>query len=359
MLLACGSCMRLARVSTFKIVQFKIQNSHLMKAIIPVAGAGKRLRPFTYTQPKPLIPVAGKPILSYIVDQLVDLGVTEFVFVIGYLGEKIRDYIDWTYPQLQTTFVVQEERRGSGHAVWLSKQAIGNAKEVIVVFGDTLIEGGVAEIVNCPHTCMAIKPVEDPRRFGVVELKDDGTIKSMVEKPRMPRSNQALVGFYKIGDFPLLYSTLGGMLEDHDNDESITLTDALMNMLDGGHAMHAEQVHRWYDCGDPTVLLATNRTLLGKRKYGQSQAPAFDGTIIIHPVAIGKNCQISHSIIGPNVSVGDNAIIEHSMVRESIVGRFANINQVNLTDSVIGNDTALSGRPQSLNIGDNTELELG
>ncbi|MFK8055371.1 MAG: sugar nucleotidyltransferase [Saprospiraceae bacterium] len=330
-----------------------------MKAIIPVAGAGKRLRPFTYTQPKPLIPVAGKPILSYIVDQLADLGVDEFVFVIGYLGEKIREYVEETYPTLKTTFVVQEERRGSGHAIWLCNQAMGNAEEVVVVFGDTMIEGGVEKIVNCSHTCMAIKPVEDPRRFGVVELNKEGTIKSMVEKPRMPRSNQALVGFYKISDWSLLHSTLGNLLNDPNQEESITLTDGLMHMLDGGHVMHAEQVHRWYDCGDPTVLLETNRILLSKRKYGESQAPAFDGTIIIHPVAIGKNCQISDAIIGPNVSIGDNTVIERSMISDSIVGRYTNLSKVNLKDSVIGNDTALTGRPQSLNIGDNTELELG
>jgi len=206
---------------------------------------------------------------------------------------------------------------------------------------------------------MAIKPVEDPRRFGVVELNQDGTIKAMVEKPRMPRRNQALVGFYKINDLPALYATLGNLLQQEEGNESITLTDGLMHMLDAGHEMHAEQVHRWYDCGNPTVLLSTNRTLLAKRKYGESQAPAFDGTIIIHPVAIGKNCQISQSIIGPNVSIGDNAVIEHSMVSESIIGRFATLNQVNLTESVVGNDTALTGRPQSLNIGDNTEFELG
>ncbi len=330
-----------------------------MKAIIPVAGAGTRLRPFTYTQPKPLIPVAGKPILSYIVDQLKELGVSEFIFVIGYLGEKIRTYVEETYPNLETKFVVQDERRGSGHAVWLTKQAMGRTKNVIIVFGDTIIEGGIEEIVNCSHTCMAIKPVEDPRRFGVVELKKDGTIKAMVEKPRMPRSNQALVGFYKISDFKLLCNTLGTLLDDPKQEESITLTDGLMMMLDGGHPMHAEQVHRWYDCGDPKVLLNTNRTLLAKRKYGESQEPAFDRTIIIHPVAIGKNCKIHDAVIGPNVSIGDHAVIEHSMVSESIVGRFATLNKVNLTESVIGNDTALHGRPKSLNIGDNTELELG
>jgi glucose-1-phosphate thymidylyltransferase len=329
-----------------------------LKAIIPVAGAGKRLRPFAYTQPKPLIPVAGKPILSYIVEQLQELGVTEFIFVIGYLGEKIRDFVEETYPELKTKFVVQDVRRGSGHAVWLTKQAVGRTKKIVIVFGDTVVDGGVEDIFNCSHTCMAIKPVDDPRRFGVVELKKDGTIKAMVEKPRMPRSNQALVGFYKIADFPLLCETLGRLLEQ-DHKESVTLTDGLMTMLDGGHTMHAEQVLRWYDCGDPMVLLNTNRTFLAKRKYGESQVPAFDRTVIIHPVAIGKNCTISDAVIGPNVSIGDNAVIEKSMVSESIVGNNTMLIQVNLSESVIGNDTALHGRPQSLNIGDNTELELG
>lgn len=331
-----------------------------MKAIIPVAGAGRRLRPFTYTQPKPLIPVAGKPILSYIIDQLKGLGVDEFVFVIGYLGEKVRSYVDESYPNLKKTYILQEERKGSGHAIWLAKKAIGRTKEVVIVFGDTMLEGKLDHIVNCKQTCVAFKPVDDPRRFGVIETDVDGAILRMVEKPRMPKSNKALVGFYKISDYALLHESLEQVLAEAEKEGggAVTITDGLMAMLDAGHPMHAEHVDRWYDCGDAEVLLETNRILLNKRGYAESANPAFDGTILIHPVSIGKGCSISNAIIGPHVSIGDYAVIDRSIVSDCIIGRHAKISEVTIKHSVIGNDTALHGQAQSINIGDNTELSL-
>ena len=329
-----------------------------MRAIIPVAGAGKRLRPFTYTQPKPLIPVAGKPILSYIVDELVGLGIEEFVFVIGYLGEKIRSYVNETYPALRAAFVEQTERRGSGHAIWLARDAMDGDDEAVVVFGDTIIEGRLADIVHCDRTCMAIKPVDDPRRFGVVETRPDGTIRLMVEKPRMPKSNLALVGFYKIADYPALHAILERLLGEATPRQETTLTDGLMAMLDEGAVMHAEQIDRWYDCGDAEVLLETNRVMLAKLSYADSMLPAYDRTIIVHPVTIGPGCIIQDAIIGPNVSIGAHTTVTGSIVRESIIGRYAQIRDLSLSHSIVGNDTALGGQPQSINIGDNTELSL-
>ncbi len=331
-----------------------------MKAIIPVAGAGKRLRPFTYTQPKPLIPVAGKPILSYIVDELHGLGIDEYIFVVGYLGEKIQQYLEEAYPHLEKRFVQQTERRGSGHAVWLAKQAVGRAKELVIVFGDTILEGRLQQIIDCRTTCLAIKPVDDPRRFGVVEIRADGSVSRMVEKPRMPRSNWAMVGFYKIDDYKALHAQLDKLVGPNAVEQrEVTLTDGLMALLDAGHPMHTEHVDRWFDCGNTEVLLKTNQTLLESHGYADSQLPAFDGTIVIHPVAIGKGCSIQNAIIGPYVSIGDHAVIDRAMVRDSIVGRYAQLHDVSLQQSVVGNDTSVSGTPQSLNIGDNTELSLG
>ena len=331
-----------------------------MKAIIPIAGAGKRLRPFTYTQPKPLIPVAGKPILSYIIEQLVDLGITEYVFVLGYLGNRVREFVTEQYPRLDCRFVTQEERRGSGHAVYLAKAAIGDANEVVVAFGDTLLEGPIDRIVHCGHTCLAIKPVEDPRAFGIVELKDDGTVFRMTEKPRMPRGNNAMVGFYKIADYAALYESLEQVLaEAVDASAEVTLADGLINLLDRGHVMHTEHVDRWYDCGNAEVLLATNQQLLEKRGYADTALPAFDRTIIIHPVTIGRGCRITDAIIGPYASIGDFATVEKTIVRDSIVGRYAQLHEVNLEHSIVGNDTILRGEAKRINIGDHTELDMG
>lgn len=330
-----------------------------MKAIIPIAGAGKRLRPFTYTQPKPLIPVAGKPILSYIVEQLVGLGIDEYVFVLGYLGSKVREFVEEQFPEIEARFVIQADRRGSGHAIWLAEEAVGDEREVVIVFGDTLLEGPLERIVHCAHTCLAIKPVEDPRAFGIVELGEGSTVRGMAEKPRLPRGNNAMVGFYKISDYRALHASLGQVLAEAPTDnEEITLTDGLINLLDRGHVMHAEQVDRWYDCGNAEVLLATNRALLEQRGYAETQLPAFDRTILVHPVTIGKGCRISDAIIGPHASIGDYATIDRTIVSDAIVGRYAQLHEVNLEHSVVGNDTILTGQARRINIGDHTELSL-
>jgi glucose-1-phosphate thymidylyltransferase len=168
-----------------------------MKAIIPVAGAGAKLRPHTYTQPKALIPIAGKTILSFIVDQLHEAGINEFVFIVGYLGEKIQEYVKQMYPDLTTHFVYQNERQGTGHAIELTKNIVGN-DEVFVTLGDTICEFDIKDVMNSPYNMLGVKKVDDPRDFGVAEINEEGFIEHLVEKPSIPKSNMALVGLYKI-----------------------------------------------------------------------------------------------------------------------------------------------------------------
>ncbi|MDD2793433.1 MAG: nucleotidyltransferase family protein, partial [Sediminibacterium sp.] len=153
-----------------------------MKAIIPVAGAGTKLRPHTYTQPKALIPIAGKTILSFIVDQLRDAGINEFVFIVGYLGEKIQDYVKQKYPDLITHFVYQNERHGTGHAIELTRTIV-DGDEVFVVLGDTICEYDIKEVMECPHSMLGVKKVDDPRNFGVASINEEGFIDQVVEKP--------------------------------------------------------------------------------------------------------------------------------------------------------------------------------
>ncbi len=144
-----------------------------MKAIIPVAGAGTKLRPHTYTQPKALIPLAGKTILRIIVDQLLEAGINEFVFIIGYLGDKIQDYVREKYPNLNATFVHQSERHGIGHAILLTRDVVGN-DEIFIVLGDTICEYDIKDLLNTPDSALCVKRVDDPRDFGVVELNEEG-----------------------------------------------------------------------------------------------------------------------------------------------------------------------------------------
>lgn len=329
-----------------------------MKAIIPVAGTGARLRPLTYTQPKPLIPVAGKPILSYMIEKLLDIGVQEFVFVIGYLGEKIKDFVEQTYPGIDKQFVVQQERLGSGHAVWTAKDKFRDADEVVIFFGDVIIETDFRMVMETPGSVIGVKKVQDPREFGIVELNDNGAVVRVTEKPRIPKSDLAMVGFYKITEVQVLIDALDYYVFNMETDDELPLTDALMRMMQQGVPFTPVTVDRWFDCGKKEVLLETNALLLRRDDYDPESVPTFDNSIIIHPVSIGIGCQIANSIIGPHVTIGHNARISDAIVKDSIIGNFAALNEVILRHSVIGNDTSIIGMKHSLNIGDNTEIDF-
>lgn len=331
-----------------------------MKAIIPVAGTGVRLRPLTYTQPKPLIPVAGKPIISFIVDQLIELGVDDFVFIIGYLGEKIREYIERTYPQLNTAFVTQEERLGSAHAIWLARDFYADADQIIIFFGDAIIDADLGAFRNSPTTCLGVKTVDDPRNFGVVERDIDGNIRSLIEKPRIPKSNLAMVGCYMIREVEQFIEACAYNLEHKVKSiGEFPLTDALNRMLEWGTELTTIPVDNWFDCGRREVLLETNAIFLDRDGFATDDPPPYDNSIIIHPVHIGPDCDISNSIVGPYVTLGANTKLEHAIVADSIIGEFATIHDIVLRDSVVGNDASIGGLRQSLNIGDNTEIDFG
>lgn len=332
-----------------------------MKVIIPVAGAGTRLRPHTYTQPKPLMPVAGKPIICFIIDKLREVGMTDFVFVIGYLGDKIRDYIEEKYPDLTTEFVYQEHRMGSGHAIWSAREALEDEDEVFIAFGDTIFEADMIEIINCPTSCVGLKRVNDPREFGVAECDENGRIIRMVEKPRIPKTNQALVGLYKIKEVDMLIRAVEYLV---DNDirtmGEIQLTDALQYLIEQGVEIRGFSVSNWYDCGRKEVLLETNAMLLNQPEFASevSSLPEFENTIFIHPVNISKTCQLANSIIGPHVTIGENVTLNNAIVKDSIIGNFASLQDVVLRHSVIGSDASIRGMNLSLNIGDNTEIDF-
>lgn len=330
-----------------------------MKAIIPVAGAGTKLRPHSYTQPKALIPLAGKTVLSIIIDQMREAGIHEFVFIVGYLGDKIRDYVQAKYPDIQAHYVQQIDRQGIGHAIQITKEVVNN-DEVIVVLGDTICEYNIQDVVNSPYSTLGVRKVDDPRDFGVAEIGEDGFIDHVVEKPQIPKSNMALVGIYKIKESNQLFQCLeSNYLQGLRSHGEYSLTDALDCMLKMGVKFKAFKVDSWFDCGRKETLLESNATLL--KKFG---APAagnyhFENTVIIPPVSIGEGCDIKNSIIGPNVSIGENSNMNYSIVRNSIIGSFSNLFDIVLEASIIGSDTGLKGETRRLSIGDNTNIDLG
>ncbi|MES2780524.1 MAG: sugar phosphate nucleotidyltransferase [Bacteroidota bacterium] len=329
-----------------------------MKAIIPVAGIGTRLRPHTHTQPKALIPIAGKPILAHIIDALIEAGIREFVFVIGYMGDKIENYITSTYPNVKTSFVIQTTGKGTGHAIWLGRELI-NDDELLIVLGDTIADVNLKQLLESETTTLCVKKVDDPRLFGVAELNTDGSIKRLVEKPSIPKSNLALVGIYRIKETAKLFDAIEFNINNKiTNQNEYHLTDALQRMIDEGVVMKTVDVDNWFDCGKKEILLDTNATLLKRLNYDTTQYH-FENTIIIPPVFIGQNCVITNSIIGPNVSIGDNAILNYAVTKDSIIGPYAQIEYAILERSLIGNDAVFIGMKQSLNIGDSTEINFG
>jgi glucose-1-phosphate thymidylyltransferase len=328
-----------------------------VKAIIPVAGAGTKLRPLTYTQPKALIPIAGKTILSVIVDQLIEAGVVEFVFVIGYLGEKIQDYIAHQYPSLQCSFVTQNDRKGTGHAIWLTKDEINN-EEIIIVLGDTICDYNLNNLIQSPISLIGVQKVDDPRNFGVAELGEEDRVLHVFEKPMIPKSNMAMVGIYFIKETQQLFNALDIVLQQEPTASGeYPLTNAIEQMISVDHIrFDAFRVNTWFDCGKKETLLTTNATLL--KKTDNQSAEDQESTVIIHPVSIAKGCVIKNSIIGPNVTIGEATKIEFSIIKNSIIGSYAELEDVLLHGSIIGNDAFVRGSSQSLNIGDNTEIDL-
>ena len=320
-------------------------NHFYMKAIIPVAGAGTKLRPHTYTQPKALIPLAGKTILSIIVDQLMEAGINEFIFIVGYLGEKIQDFVRQKYPQLTAHFVYQNERQGIGHAVLLTRSIVGE-DEVFIVLGDTICEYDVKDVLSQPHSLLGVKRVDDPRNFGVAELEDDGSHRPCRGKAPDPQIKYG-PGWHLPypGDRNVLFNCLETNIRNQVTSYGeYNLTDAIECMIRSGVKFRAFKVQNWFDCGKKETLLESNAKLL--KKFGGNIAPEhqFENTIIIQPVSIAPGCDIRNSIVGPNVAIGEKTRVNYSIIKDSIIGSFADLYDIVLTHSLIGSDTEVKGR---------------
>ena len=322
-----------------------------MKVIIPVAGIGTRLRPHTHTAPKGLLHVAGKPILGHILDALKQVKIDEVIFIIGFMGEQIVEYVKKNY-KFKSKFIQQKELKGLGYAIWLANPEIKNNEPVLIVLGDTIFETDLSPVLKGKFDALGTKKVEDPRRFGIVEMKG-GFARKLVEKPDKPTSNLAVVGVYHITSTKAFKESLGEMIKKRIMTKNeYQLTDALQLMINKGTKFKTFEITGWYDCGKPETLLETNRHLLSRIK----SARKLKGSVVIPPVFVSRTATVNNSILGPYVSVADEAVIKDSIIRDSIISERAEVNNSRLQSSLIGNNAMVLGVFHQLNVGDSSEI---
>lgn len=330
-----------------------------MKAVIPVVGISSRLRPHPHTQPKSLIPVASNTILGHIIERLQEGGILDLVFIIGYLGDKIEAYVKRAYPGIKAAFVVQEPREGLGHALFVARETYQHETDILIVLGDTIVEVDLENILSYAGTILSVKKVDTPSLFGVSELGAEDFVTKVVEKPKIPKSNLALVGLYKIHDPAKLVKALTYIIQENIKTLSgYHLSDALMHLVQNNEKITTLPVDSWFDCGRKETLLRANAILLNRPPFRNTTHPQFPDTVIIPPVSIGDNCKISSSIIGPNVAIGDYTIIENTILHDSIIGSYGELRHAIMHDSIVGSDSSLLGLIHSFNIGDNTEINF-
>ncbi len=326
-----------------------------MKAIIPVAGIGIRLRPHTHTTPKALLHVAGKPILAHIIDELTLIGIDEVVLVVGHLGERIEGFARARYGGLRLHFVPQGEPLGNGHAVYVAREHLDGAP-ALIIFGDTIIKGDLRGMVDSPHSLAAVKEVEDPRRLGVVELDRSGFIRRVVEKPEHPPSKRAVAGAYFIKSSKALRAALERQVaENRQARGEFWLADALQLMIDAGERMGVFPVEHWYDCGTIDALLQANRELL--RLEPPTESPN-QKVKVIKPSYVDPSAEIENSVIGPYAAIAERARVFNSQIRDSIVGPNATVQDSNLEQSLVGESAVVRGRSGRVNIAETGEGEL-
>lgn len=331
------------------------------KIVIPMAGRGTRLRPHTWSKPKQLISVAGKAVLDHVLDTLSSLPATqqiELVNIVGYLGEQIETHIREHYPQWKAHFVVQDDPRGQSHAIYLARQYLSGP--MLMVFADTLIETDLSFLPNeTAEAVVWVKPVPDPRRFGVAVVDEEGWVKRLIEKPKEMDNNLAVVGFYYFRSSEELISAIEEQMRRNlQLKGEFFLADAINIMLERGLKMRIQKVDVWLDAGTPESLLETNRYLLSNGRNNSQEASSRQGVVVIPPVFIHPTAEVTHSIIGPYVSLGAGCQVERSILRDSILEDEARVTEVILENSLIGRQAHIQRRAGMINAGDQTTVLL-
>ncbi len=311
-----------------------------MKVILPLAGKGTRLLPLTNHVPKPMIRVAGKPVMDYVVDKLEGLPVDELLIITGHLKDQVEEYVSGRYG-FKTRFVEQDVQDGTAGAIARVLPYVDGP--VLIIFVDTLFDADLTEIqrVDADGIIWA-KEVEDYQRFGVIVTDEDGNMTRIVEKPSEPVSKLANIGLYYIRDWQALKEGVNATLATDPNNGEWYLTDSFQHMIDRGRKIRTAEVGGWYDCGKVDTLLDTNNHLLtnGRGLY-PSDVP--EGVIVVGPVRIETGTTLANCVVGPNVTLERGARIVDSTVRHTIVGRDAEITGSTVEHTLVGDDATIRG----------------
>ena len=305
-----------------------------MKIVLPVAGNGVRLRPYTENLPKCLLPVAGKTIIDWIVDDALFLKPTETIFITGYKASVVDDFLRQKPEWGAVRTVVQSNPQGLGEAISLALPYVNDDEPLLIILGDTLFEADLSILESAEDNILYTFKVEDPKRFGVAVTDKDGRIERLVEKPQEFVSDEAIVGIYYIKDVKALKEALNYLMQnDIRTKGEFQLTDALERMIQHGCKFRTAPVEKWLDCGLVETLLATNAHVLQRNETSAPQK--FEGSEVIMPCHFGKNVVIKNSKVGPNVSVGDGCVIENSEVSDAILWDCVKVVNQKVADAVI------------------------
>jgi glucose-1-phosphate thymidylyltransferase len=324
-----------------------------MKVIIPLAGKGTRLRPHTHRTPKPMMKVAGKPVMSYVLDELKKLGnVEEIVYITGHLKEKVEEFAR-AEMDVPSVFIEQKVQDGTAGAVALARPYVD--QPVLIVFVDTIFDADLSKVKSVDADGIIwVKEVEDYQRFGVVVTDKDGNMTKIIEKPKTPISKRANIGLYYIRNWKLLFEGIDWVLKQPKNHGEYFLTDAFQYMIDKGAKIKVIDVEAWYDAGKIETMIETNEAML---KRGRARRPKHTGdSTIIDPVYIEDNVTLKKSKIGPNVSIGAGSVLDGTQISHSIVGTNARITKSVLKNSLVGDDAVVEGVKGEVTVGDHSEV---
>lgn len=313
-----------------------------MKIVLPLAGKGTRLLPHTKFIPKPLMFIAGKSILEHLMEELIPLNPSEFVFITGYLKEQIEETLKNKYPTIPMRFIEQENPQGLGHAIYQARDAFSKDEDMLVILGDQTFTIDWRRMLETSYNRISIVEVEDPSSFGIVSADDRGFVTKMEEKPENPTSNLAISGTYYFPSAQTVFSTIAHQIAKNIRTRGeIQITDTMKIMMEMGEQFEVLRINNWNDCGNHDDLLNANQTLLAQR----STLNTFNDNVIIkNPVWIDPSVKISNSTIGPNVSINANVTIINSHINNCVIDTNTSLTQCDFQDSYIGKNLSLENQ---------------